>query len=192
MQTPLELTFRNMQPSPTIRNLVEEKVTKLERLYDGVTSCHVYVEAPHKQHQKGNRYEIHIEARVPGTELSVSNDPGNVTEHEDIRVAIRDAFDALERQLKKWKTTTQGELKSHEAMLQGRIVEIDRARGFGQIIATDGRLIYFHENSVVDGRFRDLNERDTVEFVTHPGEGDLGPQASTVRSIGPLRFTGSR
>lgn len=190
METPLQLSFRNMDRSDFVAGLVQEKVDKLERLYDGVTSCHVYVEAPHKQHRKGNHYDIRIEVRVPGTELTVNSKPGDINAHEDINVAIRDAFRAMERQLKKWKQKISGEVKIHEGALQGQIAEIDHERGFGQIIAADGRLIYFHKNSVVDRDFKDLNERDPVELVVQTKESVIGPQASTVRPISAAKFAG--
>jgi ribosomal subunit interface protein len=190
METPLQLSFRNMEPSNFVAGLVQEKVDKLEQFYDGVTSCHVYVDAPHKQHRKGNYYEVRIEVRVPGTELAVSSKPGDMYAHEDVKVAIRDAFRAMERQLKKWKQKAGGEVKAHEGALQGRIAEIDHERGFGQIIAADGSLIYFHRNSVIDCDFSDLKVRDPVELVVQTKESVIGPQASTVRPIGAMKFVG--
>lgn len=190
METPLELTFRNMDASDFVEGLVRDKVEKMERLFDGITSCHVYVEAPHRHQRKGNHYEVRIEVRVPGTELAVNNKPGDVNAHEDINVAVRDAFNAMERQLKRWKQKISGDVKSHPGELQGRIAEIDHERGFGQISTTDGRLIYFHRNAVVESDFAALKPDDPVELVVQTKESDKGPQASTVRPIGPMQFSG--
>lgn len=190
MESQLELSFRNMDTSPVVERLIQEKVEKLERIFDGITSCHVYVDAPHAQHRTGNHYEVRIEVRVPGTELVVNSKPGNVNAHEDLRVAIRDAFNAMERRLKKWRQKLRRDVKTHSAPLQGRIAEIDRERGFGQIIATDGRLIYFHKNSVVNCDFKDLSEDDPVQLVVEAEESEIGPQASTVRSIRWTQFNG--
>ena len=96
----------------------------------------------------------------------------------------------MERQLKRRRRKITGEIKTHEGALQGRIAEIDHAQGYGQIIAADGQLIYFHENSVVDGTFRDLKQRDPVELVVQTKESDIGPQASTVRPISEMKFAG--
>jgi ribosomal subunit interface protein len=190
MEAPLELSFKNMDTSPFVEELIREKVDRLERIFGRITSCHVYVEAPHKFHRKGNHYEIRIEVRVPGTELAVNNNPGDVNAHEEINVAIRDAFNAMERQLKKWKKKASGKVKVHEGALQGRIAEIDYERGFGQISTTDGRLIYFHQNSVVDGEFKELGKDDAVELVVQTKESDVGPQASSVRPISSIKFSG--
>jgi len=188
VQTPLELSFTNMDRSDAVVDRIEAMVDRLEQFYGGITSCHVFVAAPHRHSRKGKHYDIRIEVRVPGTELAVNNEPGNVHAHEDINVAIRDSFHAMERQLDKWKQQTRGQVKTHEAPLQGRIAELNADEGFGQIAATDGRLVYFHRNSVLGDGFDGLTKGDTVEFSVHPGEGDQGPQASSVRLIGSLKF----
>ena len=179
-----------MDRSEYVENTIREKMAKLEQVYDGVTSCHVYVEAPHKHHRKGNHYEVRIEVHVPGTDLAVSNKPGDVNKHEDLNIAVRDAFNAMERQLKRRRRKITGEVKTHEGALQGKIAEIDYEQGYGQIIAADGQLIYFHQNSVVDGNFKNLKQRDPVELVVQTNESDIGPQASTVRPISEIKFGG--
>ena len=188
METPLELSFRNMEPSDFVAKAVAERASKLELFYGRITSCHVFVEAPHRHHRKGNLYTVRIELRVPGKELAVNNKPGDVKAHEDLHVAIRDAFNAMRRQLKRWKGRASGDVKAHAGALQGRIVEINHEAGFGQISATDGSLVYFHRNAVVDGDFAVLKTGDPVELVVQGKESSEGPQASTVRPIRPLKF----
>lgn len=188
MQTPLEIHFNNMERSEAVEAAIRTRAEKLEQFYGGITSCHVFVDAPHHHHRKGNRYEIRLEVRIPGKELAVNQKPGDVNAHEDIYVAIRDAFDAMERQLKKWKRQVRGEPRGRETPLQGRIAEIHPGEGYGQIATTDHRLVYFHKNSVVGGEFADLKEGDPVELVVQIGESPKGPQASTVRPISPLQF----
>ena len=188
MQTPLELNFANMQRSDAVETEVRERVERLEKFFNGITSCHVFVDASHLRHRKGNLHEVRIEVRVPGTELAVNKKPGDVNAHEDVHVAVRDAFDAMERQLKKWKQKFRGQPKAHESPLQGRIAEIYPNESYGQIATTDQRLIYFHKNSVIGSGFNQLTEGDTVELVVQYGESEKGPQASTVRPISPLRF----
>jgi ribosome-associated translation inhibitor RaiA len=188
MQTPIEIAFKHVDPSDEIKALVMEKADHLETFFDGITSCHVYIRAPHKSQRKGNLYEVTIEVRVPGDELVVKNNQNNVAEHEHLRVAIRDAFAAMATELRRWKDQIQGDVKVHDGPLQGKVVEIRHDEDFGQIIATDNRLIYFHRNSVVDGSFDELQPRDTVELVVQTGESPIGPQASSVRRIGALEF----
>ena len=188
MQTPLELSFKNMGRSESIEQRIQTMVERLETRYGGITSCHVFVAAPHRHQRKGSHYDVRIEVRVPGTELAVNNEPGDVNAHEDINVAIRDSFRAMERQLERWKKQARGRVKTHEQPLQGRIAELDSDAGYGQIAMTDGRLVYFHQNSLADARFDDLAVGDTVSLHIHPGEGERGPQASVVRPIGGLKY----
>ncbi|MGP1358843.1 HPF/RaiA family ribosome-associated protein [Roseicyclus sp.] len=188
MQTPLELAFRDIEPDEEIKDLVAGKVAHLEGFYDGITSCHVYLRAPHRSQRQGNRYEVTIEVRVPGDELVVRYDQNDVAEHEHLAVAIRNAFAAMDRELKRWKDRVTGEIKTHDGPLQGKVVEIHHDRDFGQIVATDQRLVYFHRNSVVDGSFDELRPRDPVELVVQTDESELGPQASTVRRIGTMQY----
>ncbi|MGB8623931.1 MAG: HPF/RaiA family ribosome-associated protein [Paracoccaceae bacterium] len=188
MQTPLELTFRNMDHSDSLEALVREQAARLEKFFAGITSCHVYVTAPHRSQRKGNIYEVHIELRLPGEELVVNAPKGDNQAHVHPQVAVRDAFHAMEAQLKARKQKMRGDVKAHEGPLQGKIVELNADKGFGQIIATDSRLIYFHRNAVVDGNFDDLAVRDPVELVVQTGESEIGPQASTVRPIGSLKY----
>ncbi|MCP4382203.1 MAG: HPF/RaiA family ribosome-associated protein [Hyphomicrobiales bacterium] len=188
MQTGLEIAFHGMEPSIEIRQHVEQRAERLQRIVGQIVSCRVAVDAPHQHHRKGNHYAVRIEARVPGAEFSIDREPGDVNAHHDVLVAVRDAFDALERKLRRWKETHSGRPAAHVAPLQGKIAEIDAAVDHGQIATTDGRLVYFHRNSVVDGDFDTLREGDTVELVVDQGIGEGGPHASVVRPIGTRRF----
>ncbi|MEX5728804.1 ribosome-associated translation inhibitor RaiA [Rhodovulum iodosum] len=188
MQVPLELSFTGIDTSDSIKALVQEKVDHLETLFDRITSCHVYIRAPHRSQRQGNLYEITVEVRVPGDELVVHHRQNDAAAHQHLPVAVRHAFAAMEREVKRWKDKAGGDVKVHDGPLQGRIVEIRHDEGFGRIAANDGRLVYFHRNSVVDGRFEDLAPRDTVDLVVQSEESEIGPQASTVRPVGALKY----
>lgn len=96
-----QITFRNLPPSEAVESSIRDHITKLNRYYDHITSCRVVVEGSTRHHQ-GNLYHIAIDLRVPGKELVVKRDPGHNQAHEDIYVAIRDAFDTAERELKEF------------------------------------------------------------------------------------------
>jgi ribosome-associated translation inhibitor RaiA len=93
---------------------VEHKMHDLERLCDRITSCRVVIDAPHQHHHRGKTYHVSIELSVPGAEIVVNRDPGRDHAHEDVYVAIRDAFDAASRQLKSAVGRSHGEEKRHE------------------------------------------------------------------------------
>jgi cold shock CspA family protein len=94
----------------------------------------------------------------------------------------------MERQLEKWKRKLRGDVKTHEHAPQGRVSEIHHEEGFGRIATAGGGELYFHRNAVVAGDFESMHEGDPVEFVAQTGESEQGPQASTVRRIGPLEY----
>jgi ribosomal subunit interface protein len=188
METSVEITWHNIEPLPQVAKRIDQRIRRLEKFFDRITRCHVVVEAPHQRHQQGNEYEVRLDVTIPGGELSINRKPGDIHAHTDVLVAIRDAFDAMERKLRRWKDEHTGRPESHTAPLQGRITEINQNAGSGQIATTDGRLVYFHRNSVVGADFDALSEGDTVELVVDRGQDAVGAHASTVRPIGPQRF----
>ncbi len=100
MTTPIEISFHGIDRSDAAEALVHEKVARLERHFNRMTHCRVVVEAPHRHAHKQRAYQIKIEVGMPGrTPLIVqpTNDYNHT--HEDITAALRDAFQAAERQL---------------------------------------------------------------------------------------------
>ncbi len=190
MQIPTEITFRNMDASEAVEARVRGKVAKLERFFDGIIGCHVAIQAPHRRRHKGKQYHVRIELRVPGAELVGSRDPGDDSAHEDVYVAVRDAFDAIARQLEDYARKLRGDVKTHETPVQGRVVRLFPDEGYGFVATTDGREIYFHRNSVVNGSFDTLEAGTPVQIAVAEGESPQGPQASTVRSIGKGKLVG--
>jgi ribosomal subunit interface protein len=182
MKLPLELVFRNLPQSDAIEANVRERATKLDALFPDITSCRVVVEADHKHHYKGNLYHVGIDITVPGAELVANREPHNNHAHEDVYVAIRDAFDAIRRQLEDHARRRRRDVKTHAASPHGHIVQLRVDQGYGRIESSDGRTIYFHRNSVLNGDFNQLKVGDSVRFTEEMGE--LGPQASTVRVEG--------
>jgi ribosomal subunit interface protein len=98
MKLPLEITFRNVNRTDAIEEKIRAKAAKLDRFYDRIISCRVVVELPHNHHHKGNPYHVRIDLSVPGEELVVNRDAPN-PDHEDLGIALRDAFSAAQRQL---------------------------------------------------------------------------------------------
>ena len=78
---------------------------------------------------------------MPGQTLTIDHRPGDNHAHTDIYVAIRDAFNAMERQLRKWRDQKKGRPEVHAEPLQGRIASLDGYTDSGQIATTDGRLV---------------------------------------------------
>lgn len=185
MQQPLQITFRNMDPSPGLETAIREKAVKLEALYDRITGCHVVVEQPHRRHHQGTLYHVRIDLTVPGEELIARRDPPEHHAHEDAYVAVRNAFDAIKRQLQDHVRRTRGVVKAHAEMPEGRVARLFAADGYGFLETLDGRSVYFHANAVLGAGFDALQPGDTVRFVEEAGA--EGPQASTVERMAHRR-----
>lgn len=178
MRVPLQITYRDMLPSMAVDRCIRERAERLEQFCDRITSCRVVVESRHHRHHQGTLYHIRIDLAAPGGEVVVSRDPAMHRTHEDVYVAVRDAFDAARRRLQDYVRRHRQQTKLHESAPRGRIARLDAKNDHGFIETPDGREIYFHRNSVVNGDFDRLKEGDAVRF--HEEAGEDGPQASTV------------
>ena len=124
MNLPIQTTFRNMPHSEAVVTRIHEEAGKLDQFFDRITSCRVAVEAPHRH---GDAFHIRIELGVPGKELVASHEPKRddgrpskkqtaiESPHKDVYVAIRDAFQAMRRQLQDYVQCLRHEVKTHHS-----------------------------------------------------------------------------
>ena len=131
MIIPVQITFRNIPPSPAVEARVRKEVEKLERYYDRITRCRVMIEAPHRHQKWGMPFRLRIDLGVPHGEIVVKHEPSLRTElahsesgrrfkhfeadgaHRDLYVTIRDAFDVARRQLEDHVRRLRGDVKLH-------------------------------------------------------------------------------
>lgn len=182
MEFQTQISFRGVESTAAIEAKVRERAARLERYYDRIIGCRVMIEAPHRRHHHGTIYHVRVDVTVPGGELVVSREPAEHHEHEDLYVAIRDAFDATQRRLEDFARRQRGAVKARAERPVGAVTRLF-AEGYGFIETIDGRELYFHRHSVLDDAFDRLEVGSRVEFVDAPGE--QGTQASTVRLVGP-------
>ncbi|WP_448873889.1 HPF/RaiA family ribosome-associated protein [Desulfobulbus propionicus] len=183
MQVPLQVTFRNTAPSEAVEAEVRKRVEKLNRYHGNIVSCRVVVEAPLPNKQKGGLYKIRIDLTCPESKIEVNRDPDPRNQaHEDVYVALRDAFDAANRKLEQYTARRKGEVKQHEESASlGKITHLSPMEDYGTITTPDLREIYFHRNSVLNAAFDSLNIGAKVSFREE--DGDKGPQASSVKVV---------
>lgn len=186
MQIPVEITFKEIERSPAVEARIHELTAKLERVFDRVIRCDVMVETPHRHQTKGRHFHVRVRLTVPGGEIVASHDPGPDGSHEDVYVALRDTFNAAKRQLEdhahKSLKRGEGTPKQRAGADHGRVTFLDIAKEWGWLEPADGRRIYFHRNSVLNGGMDRLEVGDEVRFTEEVG--DKGPQASSVNTIG--------
>jgi ribosomal subunit interface protein len=115
MDTPLELTFHNIEPSDALKTAVREHLARLEQYHDHIIGCRVVIELPHKtQKASGNQPDVHIVLRVPGKEIVVSrgmNHNGHKKADNDAYAVLDEAFITAQQQLKDWRRVSHGNVK---------------------------------------------------------------------------------
>ncbi len=174
MKIPLQITARNFELTETIEDAIREKARKLDLFYDQIMRCRVLVEAPHRHHHKGVLFNTRIDITVPGGEIVIKREP-----HEDLYVSIGNAFRAAQHQIEDYDRERRGDVKHHEETPRAVVSTLFPERGYGFLTTLDGREFYFHKNSVLGDKFKDLKIGMKVRFVEELGE--KGPQASTVK-----------
>lgn len=99
MQTPPRITFHQMDASPSVKVRVLEHIGHLERFHDRITGCHVVIEGPPGQRRHGAPFNVRIDLTIPGRDIHVRTEGAQRPSHDDVYVALRDAFDNAKRQL---------------------------------------------------------------------------------------------
>jgi nucleotide-binding universal stress UspA family protein/cold shock CspA family protein len=173
---PFEIAYENMEPSPAAEQHVLRGLERLEHLGPEVLRARVTLARRNPRHLTGNLYDVHIALTLPGPDISVSRTAPPHHESEDLVTAIGEAFDSARRSLLESHAVNRGDVKSHEPAAAGEVTDVFPDYGF--IRAKDGRVVYFHKNSVVGGDWSDVDVGTQVTFVDELGE--QGPQATTV------------
>ncbi len=183
MQIPLDVTFREVQKTEELQNLIEEKVEKLNRVCGHLVRCRVVIEQPQKHQRSGSPYAVRIETTLPPEHVVVvKREAGEGNMHDPLSTVIRDAFNAAERKLKSQVHKQRGEIKRHdEDQVQAVVTRLFPEEGYGFLITPDEKEVYFHKNSVLHNRFNDMREGTGVRYQEELGE--KGPQASTVAIV---------
>ncbi len=135
-----KVTFVGFDPSPLLRHLLARRIAALERFDARLLSCTVVVEPLGNGLQEGNPVRIHVIVILPGPDISVSRDSGLGPVQRDLRLAISQAFDAMEAELRRHHDHATLIVLTHQPhFLRGRIVEMDPDRGTGLVHGQDGR-----------------------------------------------------
>ncbi len=132
MIQPIQIRFHHVRPDSNVAAEIERFASKLERIYDRITSCHVVISRPHRHHAAGNHFHVRIELGVPRATLVATHEPtvrpvlqqpdlpavhkqvDVAAERKVLRLAVHDAFDAMTRQLREFARRRHGAVKAHE------------------------------------------------------------------------------
>lgn len=104
MDTPIDIEFNGLERSEAIATHIEEKVAKLKKLFERMSNCRVVIEVPHRNPARATKskvYRVKLEISIPAHKpILVTHERDDDHTHDDIMLAIRDAFAAAERQAK--------------------------------------------------------------------------------------------
>jgi ribosomal subunit interface protein len=124
---PIQVTVRDIPGSQALEEHIRRKAEKLTQFYGQIQNCHVVVELPQKHKHQGKLFRVHIDLGVPGKELVVDR-----KQDEDVYIAVRNAFNALKRQISDYVDRRRGDVKSHDKMTRGErnslLVEKEESR----------------------------------------------------------------
>ncbi len=116
MKIPTEITFHGIEHSPAVETAVQRWVSRLEHMYDRITKCGVTISQPHKRHRHGSEFNVSVVLEVPGAEIAATH-----MRHEDIYVAVADAFRAARRQLADRVDVRRGFVKTNVVGREGKV-----------------------------------------------------------------------
>jgi hypothetical protein len=95
----LKIQFLDFPESDSVWNAVWDHVADLEKICDQMMSCHVVISKPHRRLHQGAIYHVKIRMHIPGRDIIVDRESEKDHAHEDVYIALRDAFAAATRQV---------------------------------------------------------------------------------------------
>ncbi|MXN64348.1 HPF/RaiA family ribosome-associated protein [Stappia sp. GBMRC 2046] len=183
MKTEPQITYKGLDSSPTVENAIRKRIDRLDQIHNRITSCRVTIELPHRHGRKGKIFHVHVDITVPGAEIVAGREHENNHAHEDVLVAVRDSFNAAQRQLEDVVRKMSGHLvKPEPVKLHGIVARLVPEEGFGFIQTVDGREFFFRRDSMASNdHWNELQPGTEVRFTEHTG--DKGPFASAVSPV---------
>jgi ribosome-associated translation inhibitor RaiA len=115
MQMPVQIAFRHLDPSAAVESRARELARELEHFSSSILRCRVTIDCPHKHQTHGRKFEVHLEITVPDKQIMVSHAHPASDDHENLYMALRDAFDAAKRQLQEYERIRRRDVKAHSA-----------------------------------------------------------------------------
>jgi ribosomal subunit interface protein len=164
VMTDVQVTMRDIPNSTAIESTIRTKAEKLNKFYDRILKCTVVIELPQKRKHQGKIYNVRIDLKVPGRQLVCTH-----KFDQDIYVAIRDAFNAIGKQLEEFARKRHGRTKTHTDVLRGHVTRLVPIEGYGFIEGWDGNEYYFSITNVTHPRFDNLSIGDAVQFTSESG-----------------------
>lgn len=186
MDTPLRITFKDMESSEFLERQIRERAARLERFHGHIIDCRVVVEVPHRSPDSGKTpIGIAVEVHVPGKRTIIAREQEERREMKNDHTAVVNrAFEAIERQLAELADVQGGEVKAHASAGEaGVVVRLFRDEGYGFVEVRGSPDLYFARHVMSGVGFDDLDVGTVVHVTRAMAEGPMGPQASSVKLL---------
>ena len=179
MESPPNITYRNIDRSPAIDEHITRRIAELEKTHPKIVGCDVVIDAPQKTKVTGTEFAVRVTLRVPGPDIHVERHVGRSGAAEDVNLAIHEAFDAVRRILNEQKQEmAQIHVKHHPPVLHGRVDRLFEGEGYGFLVADDGREVYFERDNLTTDHWDKIRVGTKLRF--REMDGDKGPYAINV------------
>ena len=94
----IDISYKNIKPDEPLKVFVKDKIGGLEKLLKGIVSyAQVEIGKPSKHHRKGEIFRAEANIKINGETLRAQ------ASHYDLRAAITDVKNKVQRELKKLK-----------------------------------------------------------------------------------------
>lgn len=98
MEIPLEIAYRDVERTQLLDDVVARQLERLEEFCEGVISCRVILERPHKHPGVGSGFRVCVIVRLPPTrEVVVRRESTQGELHDALPTIVKDAFEAAAR-----------------------------------------------------------------------------------------------
>lgn len=192
MAPPIQVTFRRFEPTDAIRDKINSLMRQFDKYESSIIFGDVVVEAVGGKGEK-TEVEIRVELDLPrgkavakrGADIPMP--AGKRSFDTAATEAFRAALDQVKRHFDKMHTHETKNLDHQPAY--GRIERLNPDDRNGFVEMPDGISLFFADD-VVQGQFDELSVGDQVLATPADAEGPYGPQASTVKPIGPIASRG--
>jgi hypothetical protein len=128
MELPVQITYRGLDPSEALTELIRSEAQKLEKFVPRMVACRVLVEREQHHLRNGAPFRVRIDLTAPGAEFAI--DTGKTLRtlapddeaaarrksadidaaHKDPALAVRDAFRRARRRMQDF---ARGRVGSH-------------------------------------------------------------------------------
>lgn len=183
MQREPSITWHKIQKSEAVDAVIQKRIASIEKFCPEAIGLRVVLDAPQKPRNAARGFDVRLHLSLPGPDLDVARSVRQGHASDDLMRAVNAAFTALEQQLKESRRKLGGlEVKHHPVILHGEIIEIEPELGYGFLRADDGKEVYFQKDSLVAGRWDDLERGVRLRFREQAGA--QGPFAVDVAPAG--------